>query len=71
MKTQTLEYYEDSHLLRGFLAWEDACSEPQPGILVFHENTGLTDHEKERATRLATLGYVALRHVWRTSNSRQ
>lgn len=27
---------------------------------MFHENTGLTDHEKERATRLADLGYVAL-----------
>lgn len=30
------------------------------GVLVFHENTGLTDHEKERATRLASLGYIAL-----------
>ena len=60
MKTQTLEYREDGKLLRGFLAWDDSRKEPRPGILVFHENTGLTDHERERATRLAELGYVAL-----------
>ena len=60
MKTQTLEYHQNGKLLRGLLAWDDSRSEPRPGILVFHENTGLTDHERERATRLAELGYVAL-----------
>jgi dienelactone hydrolase len=60
VKTETLEYREDGKLLRGFLAWDDSRREPRPGILVFHENTGLTDHERERATRLADLGYVAL-----------
>lgn len=60
MKTQNLEYRESEKLLRGFLAWDDSRSEPRPGILVLHENTGLTDHEKERAARLAELGYVAL-----------
>src|SRR5712692_5391078 len=60
MNTQTLEYREDGKLLRGFLTWDDSRREPRPGILVFHENTGLTDHERERATRLAELGYVAL-----------
>ncbi len=60
MKTQTLEYREDGKLLRGFLAWDDSRTEPRPGILVFHENTGLTDHERERARRLVELGYVAL-----------
>lgn len=60
MKTQTLEYQDDGHLLRGFLAWESSGKDPRPGILVFHENTGLTDHEKERAMRLGELGYVAL-----------
>jgi len=60
VKTQILEYRESDKLLRGFLAFDDSHSGPRPGILVFHENTGLTDHEKERATRLAELGYVAL-----------
>jgi dienelactone hydrolase len=60
MKTQTLEYREGGTVLRGFLAWDDSRQEQRPGILVFHENTGLTGHEKERAARLAELGYVAL-----------
>ena len=60
MRTQTLEYREGDKLLRGFLAWDNSRSKPQPGILVFHENSGLTDHERERATRLAELGYVSL-----------
>ncbi len=55
-----MEYREGDKLLCGFLAWDDSRSEPRPGILVFHENTGLTEHEKERAARLADLGYVAL-----------
>ena len=58
MKTQTLEYRENEKLLCGFLAWDHSRPEPRPGI--FHENTGLSEHEKERATRLAGLGYVAL-----------
>jgi dienelactone hydrolase len=60
VRTQTLEYREGDKLLRGFLAWDNSRSKPQPGILVFHENSGLTDHERERATRLAELGYVSL-----------
>jgi dienelactone hydrolase len=60
MRTQTVEYREDDKALRGLLAWNDSNSEPRPGVLVFHENMGLTDHEKERATRLAELGFVAL-----------
>jgi len=60
MRTQTLEYREDDKVLRGFLAWNDSNSQPVPGVLVFHENMGLTDHEKERATRLAESGFAAL-----------
>jgi dienelactone hydrolase len=58
--TRTVEYQESGKPLRGFLAWDDSRGEPRPGVLVFHENTGLTDHERERAARLAQLGYVAL-----------
>lgn len=60
MKTQAIEYSEGDKPLRGFLAWDETRTERRPGILVFHENTGLTGHEKERAGRLADLGYVAL-----------
>src|SRR5579871_3206841 len=60
VKTQELEYAEDGKALKGFLAWDDGRTARRPGVLVFHENTGLTDHEKGRASRLADLGYVAL-----------
>ncbi len=60
LNTQTLEYRESDKLLRGFLASDQSSGAPRPGVLVFHENTGLTDHERERASRLAELGYVAL-----------
>src|SRR5579864_2974807 len=60
MKAQTLEYREGEKLLKGFFACGSTTVEPRPGILVFHENTGLTDHEKDRAVRLAELGYAVL-----------
>lgn len=60
MKTQILDYEDCGKPLRGFLVWDEAFSGVRPGVLVFHENMGLTEHEKERATRLASLGYIAL-----------
>lgn len=54
------EYAEENKVLGGLLAWDDSYAEPRPGVLVFHDNTGLTDHERDRATRLAELGFVAL-----------
>jgi dienelactone hydrolase len=58
--TWTVEYHESGKQLFGFLARDDSRREPRPGILVFRENTGLTDHERDRAACLAQLGYVAL-----------
>lgn len=60
MKTQILDYEDCGKPLRGFLVWDETFSRIRPGVLVFHENMGITEHEKERATRLASLGYVAL-----------
>ena len=61
MKTQILDY-EDSggKPLRGFLAWDEAVSGIRAAVLVIHENMGLTEHERERATQLVSLGYIAL-----------
>lgn len=60
MKTQILDYEESGKPLRGFVAWDEVVGGIRPGVLVIHENMGLTDHERERATRLASLGYIAL-----------
>ncbi len=44
----------------GYLARPRRASPPSPGILVVHENRGLTDHFKDVARRFAKVGYGAL-----------
>jgi len=60
MKTQTIEYQDGSVNLRGFVAFDDQKSQKRPGVLVMPEAFGLGTHAKQRAERLAALGYVAL-----------
>jgi len=60
MKTQTLEYTNGKTKFIGHLVWDEALSGRRPGVLVFPEAFGLNDHARERAGRLAQLGYVAL-----------
>ena len=57
--TKTVEYEFDGVKLKGFLAHDDAVKEKRPGVLVVHEWWGLNAHAKERAEKLAKLGYVA------------
>ncbi len=57
--TKTIEYEFDGTKLKGFLAYDDASKEKQPGVLVFPEWWGLNDYAKTRAKQLAELGYVA------------
>jgi dienelactone hydrolase len=58
--TQTVEYRQDGTVMRGFLAYDDAIEGKRPGVLVVHEWWGLNDFARERALKLAGLGYVAL-----------
>jgi len=60
MKTQTIEYSHGSKKYIGYLAWDDTATGQRPGVLVFPEAFGLNNHARERAERLAQLGYVAL-----------
>jgi dienelactone hydrolase len=48
----------DGVALTGYLA-DGSDGTPAPGVLVAHEGGGLGRHTKERARRLADLGYVA------------
>jgi dienelactone hydrolase len=43
----------------GYLAVEEGGSTPRPGVLLMHEGGGQDDNVRERADRLAGLGYVA------------
>jgi dienelactone hydrolase len=58
--TQTVAYRQDGTVMRGFLAYDDSLKGKRPGVLVVHEWWGLNDFARDRALKLAGLGYVAL-----------
>jgi dienelactone hydrolase len=60
MKAETIEYRDGDVTLKGYVAFDDQTSQKRPGILVMPEAFGLGANAKERANRLAALGYVAL-----------
>lgn len=60
MKAESIEYKDGDVTLRGFLAFDEQTAHKRPGILVMPEAFGLGVHAKERARRLAALGYIAL-----------
>ncbi len=53
-----ITYTAGGKTLTGYLA-DGSRGKKVPGILVCHQGGGLRDHEKERARKLADLGYVA------------
>jgi dienelactone hydrolase len=59
MISQTLDYTADGKARIGYLAYDDNGSDRRPAVLVLHEGAGLGEHVRERARRLAGLGYVA------------
>ena len=60
MKTQKLEYTNGKMQFIGYLALDENAGGQRPGVVVFPEAFGLNDHARQRAERLAQLGYVAL-----------
>jgi dienelactone hydrolase len=59
MHTEVLSYDADGLLMQSHLYFSDGPSR-RPGILVFPEAFGLSQHAKNQAQRLAELGYIAL-----------
>ena len=60
MRTESLEYRDGDVTLKGFVALDDQSNHKRPGILVMPEAFGLGKQAKDRALRLASLGYAAL-----------
>ena len=60
MRTQDINYRDDTVGLRGFLAYDETERGRRPGVLVVHEGLGLNEHAMERTRMLAELGYVAM-----------
>jgi dienelactone hydrolase len=59
MQSKDLPYSHDGLALTGFLAWDETATGPRPGVLVVHDAGGLGEHIKDKARRLAGLGYTA------------
>jgi dienelactone hydrolase len=59
MNQETLTYHADGLEMRSRLFFEPGAG-PRPGVLVFPEAFGLSEHAISRAERLAEMGYVAL-----------
>jgi dienelactone hydrolase len=59
MRIEDVEYTVAGSRMVGHLAIDDELSGPRPGVLVCHEGPGLDEHAKDRAERLAGLGYAA------------
>lgn len=54
---KTVEYKSGEVICEGWQAYDDAISGKRPGVLVVHQWTGISNHEKEVARQLAALGY--------------
>ncbi len=59
MRTESIDYSYEAQPLRGYLAVDAAQAGRVPGVLVVHDAGGLSDNIKEKARRLAALGYCA------------
>lgn len=55
-----LDYQSGDTTLKGFIVYDDTLKGQRPGVLVVHEWWGHNDYARQRARKLAKLGYVAL-----------
>jgi dienelactone hydrolase len=60
VRGEEVRYADGDLTLQGYLAWDDAAEGVRPGVLVVHEWWGHNDYVRERARKLAEMGYVAL-----------
>lgn len=60
LKEESVNYTSDTAKLVGFVAYNEANSQPRPAVLVIPEWWGMTEYPKMRARQLASLGYIAM-----------
>lgn len=56
---KNVEYKDGNVVLEGYLAYDNASTNKQPGILIVHEYWGINPYIMRRAEEIAGLGYVA------------
>ena len=59
MQGETVSYQAGDAACEGYFAWEDAVAGPRPAVLVVHQYRGPGDYERQRASMLAEMGYLA------------
>ncbi len=59
IQTKTIEYQQGDTTLEGVLVYDDEVKARWPAVLIVHQWMGVTEYEKNRATMLVRLGYVA------------
>ena len=60
VKGTEVTYASDSTNLKGYIAFDENKTGKRPGILIVHEWWGHNDYVRERANKLAELGYTAI-----------
>jgi dienelactone hydrolase len=60
MHSEVLKYEVNGRNMESVLYFDESKAGKRPAILVFPEAFGLSEHTKEKARRLAELGYVTL-----------
>jgi carboxymethylenebutenolidase len=60
LSTETITYPGATGDMRGYLVKPKDARTPLPGVVVIHENRGLTPHIQDVARRVALAGFVAL-----------
>jgi dienelactone hydrolase len=58
VKGEVVNYRSGQTALRGYLAYDDASAARRPAVLIVHEWTGLGDHVRQSAERLAAAGHL-------------
>lgn len=59
IKTEVVDYVHGKVKLQGLIAYDDSIQGQRPGVLVVHEWWGHGDFVRERAQKLAEMGYIA------------
>jgi dienelactone hydrolase len=59
IKTEEVEYRDESTVLQGYFAYDDAVAGPRPAVMIVHEWYGHGPYVRRRARELAQLGYLA------------
>lgn len=59
IQSKPVTYQAGDVTCEGVLVYDDAVTDPRPGVLIIHQWMGITAHETSKAEELAKLGYVA------------